>query len=659
MTVKEPTGPHHDAVPTPHPRRSRRRWVLAGGVILVVLGGTILWRYVPPIAGVRDARTTAAELSARVKTLAPGDVTVATVAELRGLVDRLDAQIAPAADLLESDPIVGLLRGFGPVADQVAGADALVAASGDLVEAAGLGLDLGERIAALRESGSDNQGLIAGMVGVIAEDTASVERMADLLQDAVTALGTVPPGAASQLLEARDLVLEPLERYLPLLEGYRSIDDRLPAILGHDRPRRYLVLAQNPAELRPTGGFIGTYGLLTLDDGSIGSMEFHDIYTIDQQPGTPWQAPPEELQAYLLGRGSWEVADSNWSPDFPTAAADALRLYTIETGDTDIDGVIAITTYALDRLLEVTGPVEVPGTGVTVKAGEVTVAGIANTRPDSTVAEGGADRKRFLSLLADEVLHRLFDLDASRWGDLLAAAADIGEQRLALAWFPDAADQAVVDGSDWSGRVRQDGTDYLAVVDANVSPSSKLSPVVARSTDLAVRIAEDGSAEHALRLEWHSDADREGEPYQTLRAASDSAAGQYGVLPRVLVPLDSEIIEVTGDSVLPVSGVEFETEVAGRRAWGNYLLVEPGMTAWLEDTWTTPGVTEPDGDGQRYHLVIQKQPGQVEEAVRVSIEVPEGATITGTTDGMTVEGTTATWQGTLIADQELEVRFAP
>ena len=106
---------------------------------------------------------------------------------------------------------------------------------------------------------------------------------------------------------------------------------------------------------------------------------------------------------------------------------------------------------------------------------------------------------------------------------------------------------------------------------------------MARSTDLAVRIAEDGSAEHALRLEWHSDADRDGEPYQTLRAASDSAAGQYGVLPRVLVPIDSEIIEVTGDSVLPVSGVEFETEVAGRRAWGNYLLVEPGMTAWLDE----------------------------------------------------------------------------
>ena len=302
-----------------------------------------------------------------------------------------------------------------------------------------------------------------------------------------------------------------------------------------------------------------------------------------------------------------------------------------------------------------TGPVEVPGTGVTVSAGEVTVAGIANTR-----AEAGqtGDRKKFLSLLANEVLHRLFALDASRWTDLAVAAQDIGDQRLALAWFPEAADQAVVEGSRWAGRIRDDGTDYLAVVDGNVSPSSKLSPVVERSTDLAVTIAPDGSASHDLRLEWRSDADLPGEPYQTLRDASESAVGQYGVLTRVLVPLDSSIEEVSGDSVLPVSGVEFEDEVAGRRAWGNYLLVDPGTSAWLEDRWTTPGVVASEaGQPLRYHLVLQKQPGQIAEPVRVSITLPEGVTVGRASEGMTVDGTTVTWEGILTEDQELEVRF--
>jgi hypothetical protein len=633
--------------------------VALGALILLVLVGTAIWRYVPPILGVRDARTTAADLSARVKDLGPGDVTTASIAELRALVARLDEQLAPAAALLRDDPLVGLLRSVGPVGTQVTAADSLVAAADGLVEAAGLGLDLGDRVAALRESGDSTQGLIPGMVGIIADSGSDVDRIATLLTDARTQLAAIPDSAVSQLREARDLVAEPLARYLPLLEGYRAVDDRLPGILGQDEMRRYLVLAQNPAELRPTGGFIGTYGLLTLDGGRIASMEFHDVYTLDDQQGMPYQQPPEELEAYLLGRSSWELADANWSPDFPTAAQEALRLYTLESGDADIDGVIAITTYALDRLLEVTGPVLVPGTDVTVGPGEVTLKGIANTRADAPLAAGSEDRKRFLSLLADEVLRQLFALDVSRWTDLAAAAQDIGVRRLALAWFPDPSEQAVVEGSRWAGRLRTDGTDHLMVVDANVTPSSKLSPIVPRSTDLTVTIDPSGSAEHRLRLEWHSEADRSGEPYETLRAASESAAGQYGLLTRVLVPLDSEIIEVVGDSVLPVSGVEFETEVAGVRSWGNYLLVEPGMTAWLEDTWVTPSVVEADGEGSRYHLVLQKQPGQIAEPVRIAIELPDGATVSSAPGGATVDGTTVRWEGTLTEDLELDIRFDP
>lgn len=653
------TGPHRSGGVPAKARVRRRTWIVIVGAILVVLVGTAIARYLPPILAVRDARTTAAELSARVKDLGPGDVTTSSIAELRALVTRLDEQIAPAAGLLRDDPLVSALRAIGPVGSQLTAADDLVAAADGLVEAAGLGLDLGDRVARLREGGADTAGLIPGMVGVIADSGADVDRIAELLGAADARLAAIPDSAVGQLREARDLVADPLRRYLPLLEGYRQVDGQLPTILGHDGSRRYLVLAQNPAELRPTGGFIGTFGILTLEEGRIASMEFRDVYTLDEQPGLPYQTPPEELEAYLLGRSSWELADSNWSPDFPESAANALRLYTLESGDADIDGVIAITTYALDRLLDVTGPVQVPGTDVTVGPGEVTVKGIANTRPDPANPAGTADRKRFLSLLADEVLRRLFDLDVSQWTQLAAAAQDIGDRRLALAWFPDAADEVVVEGSRWSGEVRQDGTDYLMVVDGNVTPSSKLSPVVPRSTDLTVELDPSGTAAHRLRLEWQNQADRSGDPYETLRAASDSAAGQYGVLTRVLAPGDAAIDEVVGDSVLPVSGVEFEGEVAGRRSWGNYLLVEPGMTAWLENTWSTAGAVTAEGDRSRYHLVLQKQPGQVDEPVRIEVRLPEGATVVEASDGATVDGASVRWEGVLAEDLDLDIVFTP
>ncbi len=80
--------------------------------------------------------------------------------------------------------------------------------------------------------------------------------------------------------------------------------------------------------------------------------------------------PPTELANYLLGPDQpWQLADANWSPDFPTSARDALRLYTNESGDDRIDGVLGITTYTIDELLEVTGPIAVPEYGATIASG--------------------------------------------------------------------------------------------------------------------------------------------------------------------------------------------------------------------------------------------------------------------------------------------------
>jgi hypothetical protein len=656
----EPTEPHPTGAPAPVGRRRRRRWLLLALVIVAVLGVTVFVRYWPAVDGIQGARTTAADLADDLGDLGPGDVTPETIADLRARVALLARQIAPATALLKDDPLVSIARGIGPLTDQLTAADALTSAAGDLIEAADLGLDMGDQVAALRASTDGGTGRLAGIVALMDDSQGTVDQIAHLLGEARATLAGMPADAASQLRQAADLVAAPLDRYLPLLEGYRSIDERLPTIMGHDGERRYLVIAQNPAELRPTGGFMGTYGIVTIKDGSIASMEFHDVHQLDDQPDMPYQEPPEALVAYLLNRDSWELADANWSPDFPTSAQDALRLYTVETGGDDaIDGVIAITTYALDRLLEVTGPVEVPGTGVTVQPGEVTVTGIAQTRGSTLTGNGEVpdpDRKKFLSQLADEVLRQLFALDPSRWTELAGAIQRIGEERLALAWFRDPEDQRLVAGTRWEGAVRQDPGDYLYAVDSNVSPSSKLSMVTPRASDLTVRLAEDGSADHTLRMTWTNTADTPGEPYETLKAASESAVGQEGVFSRVLVPADSEIGDITGDSVLPISGVEYEEDIAGRHAFGNYLLIAPGE-AWLEDTWTTPLVVEADGDASRYRLTIQKQPGQIAEPVTVRIELPAGARVLSTSDGMTVEDGAATWTGSLTQDQVLEVRF--
>ena len=77
---------------------------------------------------------------------------------------------------------------------------------------------------------------------------------------------------------------------------------------------------------------------------------------------------------------SWRLADAAWSPDYPTAAAKALEFYELETGDKDIDGVIAVTTFALDRVLEELGPVTLDEYQTTVEPGESTLVLLGETR---------------------------------------------------------------------------------------------------------------------------------------------------------------------------------------------------------------------------------------------------------------------------------------
>ena len=172
-----------------------------------------------------------------------------------------------------------------------------------------------------------------------------------------------------------------IDAYGPLLDSYLTASARLPAILGWDGPRRYLVLTQNPAELRPTGGYTGSYGIIAFDKGQITERVFRDIFLLDLPWDYPFIEAPTELTNYLLGPTQpWQLADANWSPDFPTSAQDAIRLYENESGDTQIDGVLGITTYTIDELLKVTGPITVPEYGATIATGETTLKTLQLTR---------------------------------------------------------------------------------------------------------------------------------------------------------------------------------------------------------------------------------------------------------------------------------------
>ena len=292
------------------------------------------------------------------------------------------------------------------------------------------------------------------------------------ISDALTALRetqqTLGP-AANAIAHASEEVGRLRGRFLPGPLG-RTRDDlliRLPrlhgratsaghglaaliAFAGESGPKRYLFLSQNPDEIRPTGGFIGTYGVLSANAGKL-SLDRYDA--IENWTGNRPQAdvPPDQVGApfkYHNPPLRRTLADVNNLPDWPQAAQLAANLWRAG-GEGPVDGVISFTPAFMRRVLEVVGPVQVPVFGETV------TADIMNDRLDfythQAPAALGSGRKDFVAALAETVMGKLLEAPASQWEPLGRAMADAFNAREALAWSADPMVAGVLADRRWDG----------------------------------------------------------------------------------------------------------------------------------------------------------------------------------------------------------------
>ena len=580
----------------------------------------------------------------------------------RPTLQSLEARVVAASDrmdrlaaTMESDPTVALLAALPLSGDQVRAGRRLVNAGRQLLSAGKDGLLIVDRYVAIREAQTTDpagRSAMAALVGLMATSQDLVDRIDAEIGVARATLAALPPGLFGPLADARDLMIAKADQFGPLVHSYAEIDGIVPAILGWGGQKRYLVLAEDPAELRPSGGFIGTYGIVTFKDGRLVERHFHDVFSLDVDRTYPYVKPPVALDGHLLGGQSWQLADANWSPDFPTAAQDALRLYTNESGDGAIDGVIALSTYAIDDLLKTTGPISVPAYGVTVAAGETTLTSLQQTR---TSRVHGANRKAFLDAFAGQLVDAVLGLPPHAWTSMVDTLQAMGRGRRALVWLRDPAAQALVVQFGWDGAVRQDAGDYLFAVDANVSPASKLNAVTERRQTLDVTLNARGTASHQLRLLWTNRIlALENAPYRAL--PEQGGARLLGNYVRVLTTAGSQIRSVSGGTLVHLTGPEEVGRDAGRAVFGNYVAIPPGPTS-VTYSWVSDGVVAGDGKDFIYRLTVQKQPGTRDDRIAITVHLPAAARVLEATGGLTVSGQTATLVTTLASDLQMEIRF--
>ena len=468
--------------------------------------------------------------------------------------------------------------------------------------------------------------------------------------------------------------IETIDTYLPLADEGVEAAQIVPELLGANGEKTYLLLIQNDDERRATGGFVSGIGILRVADGDIVSLDFQstDInYEWFLENSELFVEPPPEPLLNIMDLQYFLYRDANYWPDFPTSAEKIIELYALEYPDAPIfDGLIALDQQFVAILLDGTGQVFVPELEQSVtRANVVSVLRKAWDPPEGEVVtrDWWLNRKSFVGDVAKAIQERILtdptQLDFVGMGNAMLEAV---ETRHLQIYSTDPAIAAQLAELGWDGSVQPRASgDFLLVVDANMG-YNKANGSIERGFVYDVNLGEK-SAE--LTINYIHTAPPRAEPCEPqtrytgeLRYQNMLDACLYNYV-RVYPAPGSTLV---GGSTHPTPG---ELTLTGQsfdgqpvtidespRHFANFHIVNPATTLPVSFEYRLPDTVVEDGV---YRLLLQKQAGAGMESAKISVTIPDGATIASTTPIASINGSTATFRLEFDRDVEIEVAYTP
>lgn len=296
-------------------------------------------------------------------------------------------------------------------------------------------------------------------------------------------------------------------------------------IIPVNQKRTYLVVLQNSAELRPTGGFIGSYALVNFDNGRMMGFKIYDIYAADGRLSSHI-TPPDEILHYL-GQTSWFMRDANWAADFPLTAKRLEWFLEKETGVV-ADGVIGVNLGVIGKLLAVTSQIVLPDQEVVTAKNFFEKAEFAS---EINFFPGSTQKPQFLANTAAALFAKLSsgaDLD---WVGLGSALHQAMVEKDLLFYFDSPTVQWLMAKNSWDGGLKKD-PNFLMVVEANLG-ANKANYFVKRSLRVDSLIDKAGGLETTVVIKYRNDSPNASWP-----------GGSYKNYLRFLVPEGTKLVSV-------------------------------------------------------------------------------------------------------------------
>lgn len=241
--------------------------------------------------------------------------------------------------------------------------------------------------------------------------------------------------------------------------GSNAIFKLLPTLLHG----KYLVLLQNNYELRPTGGFMGSYALLTFDNGVLKNWEIQDIYTPDGQ--IEGHVPPLVPFQQAFKTGDWRLPNSNWNPNFQEATADILWFFD-KGGVKDVRGVIAVNFELFRQTIALVGPFKPYDIREEITADNFYT--LTQGAAEDNFFPGSRAKKNYLSGIGTTLFDLVPDLSLSKKIQLAKLVVKQLNTGQILLWNQDSTVQKFIIEKGWAGVLKDFAFDYFYLVEANL-----------------------------------------------------------------------------------------------------------------------------------------------------------------------------------------------
>lgn len=418
----------------------------------------------------------------------------------------------------------------------------------------------------------------------------------------------------------------------------KQVADELPGLLGQQKEKKYLLLFQNNMELRPTGGFIGSYAIVTFDKGKLSSLNVDDVYSADGQLKGHVE-PPSPIKNYL-GEANWFLRDSNWDPDFPTSAERAEWFLDKEV-ETSVDGVVGIDLEVAKSLVDEVGPIDLSDFNQTITSKNLYE--VTQYEVENDFFPGSRKKSNFLTALSRELLQKITKVNSKEYINVARAVYESLNTKHIQLYFHDQAAQRAISNLAWDGAFYQPTcfdncyAQYLGIVEANVGVN-KANYFVERRASLKVNVTA-SKTENELTI----DLKNNGNPSLGLSA-------RYKDYLRVDVPQSADFssIDILGANTRDTRGPEIN-EVRGIKEAGVLVEVAAGQEKQIVFKWTNDHDLSFSQNGE-YRFLWRKQAGTVSDPISFEITFPQGVNISSQTPLALTQGNTYRYNTNLSRD---------